>query len=155
MDNTDIRLLEILQEDGRITVSDLSKKLALSRPSVTERLLRLKEQGIIHKISAKVSLKSVGRRVLLFIQVSEVTVPYHEFEAMIKDHPDIIECHKVTGMVNYILKAAVNDMNHLGKLIDHLIPYAVINTSIVLESPVEEKTILPSVSTWSDKKERV
>ncbi|WP_078597503.1 Lrp/AsnC family transcriptional regulator [Evansella clarkii] len=147
MDNTDIRLLEILQEDGRITLSDLSKELALSRPSVTERLTRLKEQGIINRIGARVSPESVGRKVLLFIQVSDVTVPYNEFEEMISRHPDIIECHRVTGMINYLLKAAVDDMDHLGKLIDHLIPYAAINTSIVLSSPVEEKVILPSPKT--------
>ncbi|UCZ54469.1 Lrp/AsnC family transcriptional regulator [Bacillus shivajii] len=146
MDQTDIQLLEILQEDGRITISDLSKKLSLSRPSVTERLIRLKEQGIIHKISARVSPDSVGRKVMLFIQVSEITIPYHEFEEKVKNHPDILECHKVTGMVNYILKAAVNDMDHLGKLIDHFIPFANINTSIVLNSPVEERSILPSIN---------
>ena len=144
MDNTDIRLLEILQDDGRITLSDLSKELSLSRPSVTERLTRLKEQGIINKISARVSPESVGRNVMLFIQVSEITVPYLEFEAMISSHPDIMECHRVTGKINYLLKAAVNDMDHLGRLIDHLIPYASINTSIVLNSPVQDKSILPS-----------
>lgn len=143
MDHTDIRLLEILQEDGRITLSNLSKELSLSRPSVSERLTRLKEKGIIGKISARVSPYSVGRHVTVFIQVNDVNVPYQEFEKMVVEHPDIIECHQVTGNVNYYLKAAVNDMNHLKTLIDHLIPYGIINTSIVLKSPVQEKSILP------------
>ncbi|WP_017727887.1 Lrp/AsnC family transcriptional regulator [Halalkalibacterium ligniniphilum] len=145
MDKTDIRLLEILQGDGRITLSDLSKELSLSRPSVSERLTRLKERGIIDKITASVPPASVGRNVLLFIQVSEVSVPYDEFEKMIINHPDIFECHRVTGMVNYLLKAAVNDMDHLNRLIDHLIPYGIINTSIVLKSPVQNKNMLPTI----------
>ncbi|MEK4027918.1 MULTISPECIES: Lrp/AsnC family transcriptional regulator [Bacillaceae] len=144
MDETDIQLLKILQEDGRITLSDLSKKLSLSRPSVAERFTRLMEKGVIDKISARVSPNAVGRNILLFIQVSEVRVPYDEFEQMTLEHPDIIECHRLTGTVNYLLKAAVNDMEHLNKLIDYLIRYGIIHTSIVLKSPVPEKIILPS-----------
>lgn len=144
MDETDIQLLKILQEDGRITLSDLSKKLSLSRPSVAERFTRLMEKGVIDKISARVSPNAVGRNILLFIQVSEVSVPYDEFEHMTLEHPDIIECHRLTGTVNYLLKAAVNDMEHLNKLIDYLIQYGIIHTSIVLKSPVSEKIVLPS-----------
>ncbi|KKB35959.1 Lrp/AsnC family transcriptional regulator [Bacillus thermotolerans] len=144
MDEIDIQLLKILQEDGRITLSDLSKKLSLSRPSVAERFTRLMEKGIIDKISAKVSPPSVGRHILLFIQVSEVSVPYEKFEQMTAEHPDIIECHRVTGKVNYLMKAAVNDMEHLTRLVDYLIPYGIINTSIVLKSPVPEKIMLPT-----------
>ena len=62
MDKTDIQLLKILQQDGRITLSDLSKELSLSRPSVSERLTRLIEQGIIDKFAAKVLPSSVGRK---------------------------------------------------------------------------------------------
>lgn len=144
MDETDIQLLKILQEDGRITLSDLSKKLSLSRPSVAERFTRLLEKGMIDKISARVSPHAVGRSILLFIQVSEVSVPYTEFENMTCEHPDIIECHRLTGTVNYLLKAAVNDMEHLNRLIDYLIQFGSIHTSIVLKSPVAEKIILPS-----------
>ncbi|KAB7706574.1 winged helix-turn-helix transcriptional regulator [Bacillus aerolatus] len=144
MDHTDIQLLKILQEDGRITLSDLSKKLSLSRPSVAERFTRLMEKGIIDKVSAQVSPAAVGRHILLFIQVSEVSVPYDEFEKMAYEHPDIIECHRLTGTVNYLMKAAVNDMEHLNKLIDYLIQFGIIHTSIVLKSPVSEKIILPT-----------
>lgn len=144
MDVTDIQLLKILQEDGRITLSDLSKRLSLSRPSVAERFTRLTEKGTIDKIGARVLPNAVGRNLLLFIQVSEVKVLYDDFEEMTRNHPDIIECHRLTGTVNYLLKAAVNDVDHLNKLIDYLIHYGIIHTSIVLKSPVSEKIVLPS-----------
>jgi len=145
MDNTDIQMLKILQGDGRITLSDLSKKLALSRPSVSERLTRLFEKGIIDKISARVILSSIGRDILLFIQVSDISISYNEFEKMIIGHPDIIECHRVTGNVNYLLKAAVSDMDHLSNLIDELIPFGNISTSIVLKSLVEDGHLQPII----------
>ncbi|MGZ4159458.1 MAG: Lrp/AsnC family transcriptional regulator, partial [Neobacillus sp.] len=114
MDQLDIRLLEILQMDGRISISDLSKKLSLSRPSITERLKRLQEKGIIEGFNARVSPKAIGLDVIVYIQVSEIKIfSYVEFEKWIMGDPDIIECHRLTGSVSYLLKAAVTGMDHL------------------------------------------
>ncbi|MEH6940274.1 Lrp/AsnC family transcriptional regulator [Bacillus sp. JJ722] len=143
MDQLDIKLLELLQMDSRITVSDLSKKLALSRPSISERLYRLREKGIIEEFSARVSLPAVGLDVLMFIQVSELKISPSEFEGFIKNDSDIIEGHRVTGTIGYILKAAVENMTSMRLLIDRLIPYGHVNTSIVLSSPVPYRRILP------------
>lgn len=145
MDQLDIRLIELLQTDGRMTLSELSKKLSLSRPSITERLKRLQERGIIEGFSAKVSLKAIGRDVIVFIQVSEIKIfSYTEFEKWIMQDPDIIECHRLTGSVSYLLKAAVAGMDQLSKLIDRLTPYGNVNTSIVLSSPVAFRCITPN-----------
>ncbi|WP_028400087.1 Lrp/AsnC family transcriptional regulator [Ectobacillus panaciterrae] len=145
MDQLDINLLELLQMDGRMTVSELSKKLALSRPSISERLHRLQEKGIIEGFSARVSPAAVGRGVLLFIQVSEPKVSAHEFEQVVRQDSDIIECHRVTGVGSHFLKAAVADMESMRLLIDRLMPYGHLNTSIVLLSPVPYRHILPKI----------
>ena len=144
MDKVDIQLLKILQEDARITVSDLSKKLALSRPSVSERLLRLQEKGIILEFSARISPAKLGRETLLFIQISELKEEPHTFEEFIKTETDIIECHRVTGTVSYIIKAAVSGIDGMRNLVDRLIPYGTINTSVILASPVPYRHILPN-----------
>jgi Lrp/AsnC family transcriptional regulator, leucine-responsive regulatory protein len=144
MDQLDIRLLEILQMDGRISISELSKKLSLSRPSITERLKRLQEKGVIEGFNARVSPKAIGLDVIVYIQVSEIKIfSYIEFEKWILEDPDIIECHRLTGSVSYLLKAAVTGMDHLTKLIDRLTPYGNLNTSIVLSSPVSYRCITP------------
>ncbi|MFC5713876.1 Lrp/AsnC family transcriptional regulator [Thalassorhabdus alkalitolerans] len=143
MDEIDTKLLEILQLDGRIKISDLSKRLALSRPSVTERLHRLEENGVIEWYGAKVSPAAIGRGVMVFIQVSDLKITPKDFEEMIKEETDIIECHRVTGTVGYFLKAALTDMDSMRILIDRLIPYGNINTSVVLTSPVPYRTLLP------------
>lgn len=143
MDQLDIKLLELLQKNARITISDLSAELSLSRPSITERLHRLQEKGIIEEYSARVSLSAVGREILLIIQVSGLKVSLQEFEDFIKREEEIIECHRVTGEVSYFLKAAVSNMNSMRLLIDRLIPYGNINTSTVLSSPVPYRYILP------------
>lgn len=143
MDALDIRLLKLLQEDGRMTVSQLSQELALSRPSVSERLHRLQEQGIIAGFTARVAPAAVGRTILLFIQVSQLRMNPHEFEKFIEDQPYILECHRVTGTVSYFIKAAVANMNSLQQLVDRLITLGTVNTSIVLSSPISHRIVLP------------
>jgi Lrp/AsnC family transcriptional regulator, leucine-responsive regulatory protein len=145
MDKIDISLLEILQEDARITVSELSKKLSLSRPSITERLHRLQEKGVIEGFSARVSPEACGRNTLLFIQISDLKIPAKQWENMIVAEQDVLECHRVTGHIGYVIKAAVNGMDGLRVLVDRLMQYSnYVNTSVILTSPVSYRPILPT-----------
>jgi len=143
MDYLDIRLLELLQTDGRMTISELSKNLSLSRPSISERLHRLQEKNVIEGFSARVSPAAVGRSIILFIAMSQLRIPVHEFEKIIENNLSIIECHRVTGNVSYFIKAAVPGMDSLRALVDQLIPYGNVNTSIVLSSPISNRHIIP------------
>ncbi|MDV6376961.1 Lrp/AsnC family transcriptional regulator [Sporosarcina sp. GW1-11] len=143
MNRTDIKLLELLQKNSRVTISDLSKELSLSRPSVSERMLRLQEKGIIVEFTARLSLQALGMDTLLFIQVSELKKKPAEFEQQIMEENSIIECHRVTGTTNYILKAATSNMAKMSELIDRLIPFGTLTTSIVLSSPIPYKIVLP------------
>ncbi len=97
MDAMDARLLELLQEDSRMKISELSKKLNLSRPSVSERMNRLRDSGIIEGYSARVSLRALGRDTMLIIHLRSLKVSPRIFEAKIEKDQDILECHRVTG----------------------------------------------------------
>jgi Lrp/AsnC family leucine-responsive transcriptional regulator len=146
LDKLDIDLLKILQENARITISELSKKIALSRPSITERIIRLQEKGIIEEFTARVSLDAINRATILFIQLSSLKATNIEFEQMIKEDNDVLECHRVTGNTSYFIKAAVKDMSSMKLLIDRLMPYGDINTTIVLESPVPYRHLVPQAN---------
>lgn len=149
MDQIDLRILELLQNNGRMTLSDLAKVLNLSRPSITERLHRLEERNVITGFIAQVPPSGVGRDVLVIVQLGELKVPCHKFENFVASDPDIIECHRVTGIVSYVMKAAVSSMAHLEALVDRLIPYGRVNTSVVLSSPVTFRPMLPPGHTGS------
>ena len=140
----DVKLLQLLQSDARMTISELSSKLSLSRPSVSERLHRLQEKGIIEGYSARVSLSAVGKEILLFIQVSDLKVTPSKFETWIQTEADILECHRVTGLASYLIKAAVSGMDEFQKLIDRFIPMGSLQTSVVLASPVAYTSVVPS-----------
>lgn len=143
MDNLDIKLIELLQKNSRMTISTLSKELSLSRPSITERILRLQEKNIIEEFTARISLKNIGKNIILFVQLSSLKVSPKTFEQIVKKDGDILECHRVTGPINYFIKAAVNNMDDMSLLIDRLLPYGDINTSVVLKSPVSYRHVIP------------
>ncbi|WP_026975917.1 Lrp/AsnC family transcriptional regulator [Alicyclobacillus contaminans] len=143
MDDIDAKILEILQMDGRITISELSTRLMLSRASLTERIHRMQEHGILTGFTARVSPAKVGRPVLVWMQVSDLRVTCHKFEDTVQKMPDIVECHRVTGAASYVMKAAVASMERLEALVDALIEYGRINTSVVLSTPVAHRVILP------------
>lgn len=144
MDKLDVVLIKLLQENSRITISELSKQLSLSRPSISERILRLQEKGIIEEFSARVSLNAMGRNTILYIQLSSLKVSPDVIEEMIAKDEDIIECHRVTGHIDYFIKAAVDGMEGMRLLIDRLMPYGVVNTSVIIKSPVPYRHITPT-----------
>ncbi|MCJ0929749.1 Lrp/AsnC family transcriptional regulator [Virgibacillus halodenitrificans] len=144
MDQLDIKMLRLLQLDGRISISELSKTLSLSRPSVSERLKRLQEKGIIEGFSAIVPPAAVGKNLLIMIELSELRVSQYEFEKVIKGEPNVIECHRATGHVHYYIKAALKGMDELTRLIETLIPYGSTKTSILLATPVVRHVVLPN-----------
>lgn len=146
MDEIDISILTLLQNDARISVSDLSKKLNLSRPSISERMLKLQEQGVIEEYTARISLKAAGRDVLLFIELSSLKDAPEIFESKIAEESDILECHRVTGRSDYIIKAAVKDIESMTHLINRLIPFGNLSTSVVLMSPIPYRHIIPKTA---------
>lgn len=146
MDQIDIDMLRLLQLNGRMTISELSKELSLSRPSVTERLKKLQENGIIEGFTAIVSPLALGKDLLIMIELSKLRVSHVDFETFIKAEPNILECHQATGHVHYYIKAAVNGTDELTRLIENLIPYGSTQTSILLAAPVVRKLILPAES---------
>lgn len=143
MDEIDSKLIMFLQQNSRMPVSEMSKMLKLSRPSIAERMQRLQDQGIIEEYSARISLKAIGREIVLFIQFKLLKVSPVTFEKKVIDDPDILECHRVTGEIDYLIKAAVRSMEDMRSLIDRLMPYGDLNTSIVILSPIAYRHVMP------------
>ena len=144
MDEIDVQIIQLLQVDGRMSISALADKISLSRPSVHERVQRLQESGVIEGYSANVSPQAVGRELLVMIELSSLRVPIAEFEDYVAEHaPEVIQCYKATGHVHYYMKAALNGMNELTRLIENLSPFGDTRTSILLEATIDKRVILP------------
>lgn len=142
MDEIDKKITLLLQEDARMTITEMTEHLHLSRPSVTERLKRLQDAGIIEKYTARISLDIIGKSIQAFLRIENLKIPCKKFEEKIYEEQRILECHRVTGESSYYLKVAVHSMKELEELIDIVIPFGTVKTSIILSSPIPYRSVI-------------
>lgn len=113
LDDTDRRLLRMLQADGRISNAELAERCNLSASACSERVRRLREAGYITGFAALVDPAKVERGVLIFVEVVlDRTTPevFETFEAAARRAPDVLECHMVAGGFDYLIKSRVRDL---------------------------------------------
>ncbi|NML47048.1 winged helix-turn-helix transcriptional regulator [Ramlibacter sp. G-1-2-2] len=113
LDRTDRRILQQLQEDGRISNLKLAEAVALSPTAVLARVQRLTRDGYIQGYEARLDPKLLGAGMLVFVEVLlDRTTPnvFDQFRAAVQVHPEILECHMVAGGFDYLLKTRVADM---------------------------------------------
>ena len=142
MDEIDKKITLLLQEDARMTITEMTEHLHLSRPSVTERLKRLQDAGIIEKYTARISLDIIGKSIQAFLRIENLKIPCKKFEEKIYEEQRILECHRVTGESSYYLKVAVHSMKELEELIDIVIPFGTVKTSMILSSPRPDRSVI-------------
>jgi Lrp/AsnC family leucine-responsive transcriptional regulator len=142
MDVTDYRIIEILQEDGRVSMKDLGKIVGLTSPAVSERVKRLEEAGIIQGYKAIVNPDKLGRVIKAFIHISLPSDQYEEFIEAARKDTRIVECHHITGDDCSLLKVLVKDMYELENVIDSIKSIGSTKTSVILSTPIQAKSIL-------------
>lgn len=142
VDSTDMKIVKILQLDGRISMKDLGIRVGLTSPAVSERVKRLEENGVINGYKAIVSPDKMGKHIKAFISIAIKAQNYKRFLDFAPNSPNIIECHHVTGEDCMIMKVMVENMESLEKVIDDLKRFGNTQTNLILSSPVENKSIL-------------
>ena len=113
LDRVDLRLLKILQEDGRITNLKLAEAVALSPTAVLARVQRLTREGFIQGYEARLDAERLGRGFTVFVEVLlDRTTPnvFDQFKAAVQVREEIVECHMVAGGFDYLLKTRMADM---------------------------------------------
>lgn len=113
VDRLDLRILTILQTDGRITTTDLAERVGLSANAVAERVKRLTRDGFILGYGARLDPARLGRGLLVFVEVLlDRTSPdvFDAFAAAVARAPEVMECHMVAGGFDYLVKSRVRDM---------------------------------------------
>lgn len=149
LDDKDRLLLRLLQENSRISSAELARHLKLSAPGLQKRLKRLEENGFIEGYVTLVNREALGLDLLCFTQV---TLTHQQpgcagqFCERVKDLPEVLECHHLTGEFDYLLKVVVPDSQHLEQFLTEKVRQLPgvdkIRTSIVL-SEVKVSTSLP------------
>lgn len=116
MDETDIRLINALQQDGRRPIVSLARELGMAPSSVRERMAKLEESGVITGYAALVDPAKVGWGVQAFLLA---TVPRGEaeFEAKMRRLPQVRRCYMTSGRFDYLLQIGAPDIAELGRFI--------------------------------------
>lgn len=149
MDDLDKAILRLLQEDGRISNVELARRINLSPPATYARVKALEEGGFIRQYTALLETEKLGYDMLCFIHVG---LQLHQPEQVssvreaIRDLPEVLECHHVTGDYDYLLKVVARGRKDLERFVlEQLTPIkgiARIHTSLVL-TEVKSTTVLP------------
>jgi Lrp/AsnC family transcriptional regulator len=149
LDETDKKILRLLQEDAHLTLKDIAKQINLSLTPVHDRVKRLQQEGIIEKYVTILNKKKIGQNLTVYCQVTLIKQTHDTsegFNQSILNLPEVVECNFVSGSFDYMLKIIVPDMEsyhqfHQQKL-SVLSGVSLIHSFFVM-SEVKITTILP------------
>lgn len=138
LDAVDWRILQALQQDARVSMTALAKKVHLSAPSVTERVRRLEERGVITGYRAQVNPLAVGYGITALIRINAQHAD--PTAKTVAGMPEVLECQTITGRECMELRVVVRDVAHLDRLLIALKEFGETSTAIVLrvEKPASE-----------------
>lgn len=107
VDSRDIRILAILQEEGRISKAELARRVNLSNTPCWERVRRLEKGGIISRVGAEIALEKLTEHVVVFVLAElehHKAADFEAFEAAVSGEPEITECWAIGGGYDYLLR---------------------------------------------------
>lgn len=112
-DSTDISILDLLQEDARLTNKEIAARLNKSVTAVYERIKRLETEGYIERYIAVLNRNKLGKHLVAYTSVT-LKEQTHDwlvsFEQKINTFPEVMECYKMNGQFDYLIKVVVADM---------------------------------------------
>jgi Lrp/AsnC family transcriptional regulator of ectoine degradation len=149
LDAIDLKILDAVQRDGRITKLALAEKVGLSPTPCWLRLRKLEKAGVISGYHAEIELRAI---VPIATVLMEITLSSHRqadfdrFERAIRDLPEVVACWSVGGGVDYVLKVMTRDIDTYQRLVDGLLEREIgidrYFTYIVTKT-VKDVTVLP------------
>ena len=149
LDALDRAILRLLQADGRMTNQDLAGAIGLSPAACLARVKRLRENGVIRRYMIDVEPRAVDLGLLIFVEVrlnSTLEAGLAAFKEIVRNTPEILECHLVAGGFDYLIKARVKDMDayriFLGERLSRLPGVRETRTYAVLEE-IKSTSALP------------
>ncbi|SDM29394.1 Lrp/AsnC family transcriptional regulator, leucine-responsive regulatory protein [Modicisalibacter muralis] len=143
LDSIDQQILNALSDNARVSLATLARQVGLSSPSVSERIKRLEEAGIIGGYTLQINPVALGLPLSAWLRIRPIPGQLQKVVEVLRGLPAIVECDRVTGEDCFLARAHVRSVEELEALIDEIIPFAMTNTSIIQSSPVARR--LPAI----------
>lgn len=154
LDRIDLRILDAVQRDGRITKLALAEQVGLSATPAWLRLRKLEKAGLIRGYHAEIDLKLVAPITVVLVEITlgnHRQADFDRFERAVRDTPEIVACWSVGGGIDYMLKIMARDVDAYQRLIDNLLEHEIgierYFTYIVTRTVKDQ---LPSAETYLD-----
>ncbi len=148
VDAIDARILDQLVADARTSIAEIARTVGLSAPSVSERIKRLEETGVIEGYAARINPAALGLGLSAWLRIRPVPGELRRVAEILRRLPAIVECDRVTGEDCFIARAHVESVQALEAVIDEIMPLAMTNTAIIQSSPVARR--LPPIPVASE-----
>lgn len=149
LDATDLKILDAIQRDGRITKLKLAEQVGLSPTPCWMRLAKLEKAGIVTGYHARIAVRAIAPVTSVLVEVTLANhrqADFDRFERVVRDVPEIISCWSVGGGVDYLLRVMTRDIDAYQRLIDSLLEREIgidrYFTYIVTRT-VKDDTVLP------------
>jgi DNA-binding Lrp family transcriptional regulator len=145
-DAIDLKILQILQEDGRIKFRDLAEKVSLSSSPCLARVRRLETAGIIKGYMAVVDVSKLQSHIEIYTEVSLVQQGNHRQAAFVQDvraRPELVELLEISGRCDYLARFACRSLSEYQVIIDHLLESSVLGVASVV-SHIVMRTVKPN-----------
>ncbi|KTT23089.1 winged helix-turn-helix transcriptional regulator [Pseudacidovorax intermedius] len=149
LDRIDRKILDILQREGRIAITDLAQRVGLSTSPCSERVKRLERTGVISGYHARVAPEALGKMLLVFVEIKLSSKSADVFDKVRNEllhMPEVLECHLVSGGFDYLVKARLRGMGEYRHLLGDILkklPVPAESHSYVVMEEVKETLILP------------
>lgn len=141
LDPVNMRILEELQREPRLTMAELGRRVGMSSPAVTERVRRLEESNIITGYRLDLNPAALGLPVGIYIRVRPHAGQLQQILRLLEQVPEVVECHRITGEDCLILKAHIPSIDQLDRLLDRLLMYGSTTTSVIQSSTIPVRSL--------------
>src|SRR5215213_1014553 len=141
LDSTNLQLIDALQQDARLSLAELGRRVGLTAPAVGERLARLEESGVIRGYRADVDPRALGYELSVVLRIRPAPRQIAAVAELARATPEVTECVRVTGEDCFVMRLHVRDVEHLEVLIDGFVLYGQTTTSIVQSAPVAGRAL--------------
>jgi Lrp/AsnC family leucine-responsive transcriptional regulator len=139
MDSFGRSLLKELQDNSRLSIAELARRVGLSATATAERIKQMEEAGIVRSYTIEMDREALGLEVLAFIRMTCDGQHYFRLMEFVQTLEEVRECHHLTGGDAFLLKVTTSSMESLEALIEALLPFGNPVTSVVLSTPVERR----------------
>jgi len=142
IDATNWEILLCLQQNARLSNSEIGRKVGLSSPAVAERIKKMEDYGILEGYKAQVSYGKVGYQLKAIITLRAFMGRLKPFLVNVAAFDEVLNCYRITGNENIIMEVVLRDQIHLQEFIDSLIGYGEVKTHIILSNLIENNPIV-------------